>query len=201
MIPGAPADSLQAVIDSVFTAPKYDWVTVVHPWRWLLDRFARLVERLEALRLGAPLAYWTIVVVALVILVAILVHAGWLVVQTTRHAAPPDARAAAQRGERRDAAWYRRRAAALAGEGRYPEAMRATFEGTILDLAAAGAVRWHPSKTPREYLREARLPEPARGRLAVVVDTLYAASFAGRRLDRPAYESWRTEAQGGWGAP
>jgi hypothetical protein len=194
----APADSLRPVLDSVFSAPEYAWVTRVHPLQWLRDRFFELVAWFEALRLSAPLAYWAIVAVAVTLLVAILVHGGWLMARSMRSATPPDAREGSIRAARRDGAWYREQAARAAGAGRYAEAMRAYFEGLILDLAAAGAVAWHPSKTPREYVREAKVSPAERGALAELVDQVYDASFAGAVWGRLEWEAWRARAAGGW---
>ena len=192
-----PADSLRAVLDTVFAAPKYAWVSRPHPMRWLWEQFLRMVDWFETLRGTLPLAYWTVVVIAVVVLVAILVHAGWLMVRTIRASTAPDAVEAGVRAERHDAEWYRRRAARFAAEARYPEAMRAGFEAVALELAAAGVVKWHPSKTPREYVREAKVDGAARVRLASLVDGVYAASFAGRAFGLSEYEAWRGAA-GGW---
>lgn len=191
MIPQAPADSLQGVLDAVFAAPKYQWVARPHPWRWLAEQFMKLVRWFEELRLGAPAIYWAVVSLAVIALVAVLVHAGWLMLRTIRASTAPDAAASGVRAERRDAAWYRARGSRLAGEGRYAEAMRAHFEATALELAAAGLVRWHPSKTPREYAREAKLDGEARARLGALVDGVYAASFEGRSFGPTEYEAWR----------
>lgn len=199
MIVQQPADTLQGVLDTVFAAPKYEWVARPHPWRWLWEQFMKLVSWFELLRLSSPVVYWTVVCLAVVALVAVLVHAGWLMLRTIRASTAPDATAPGLRAERRDAAWYWARGTRLAGEGRYPEAMRAMFEATALDLAAAGLVRWHPSKTPREYAREAKLAGEARTRLGALVDGLYAASFAGRNFGPAEFESWRAMAAArGW---
>lgn len=197
----APADSLAAVLDAVFAAPKYDWVQRVHPMHWIRDHLDKLLGWFEGLALTAPTVYWGVVVMAVVVLVAILVHAGWLVARTIRRSSAPDALETPRGSVRRDGSWYRREASRLAGSGRYPEAMRAYFEGMVLDLSAAGAVRWHPSKTPREYAHEAKLPTDDRVRLAALVDGVYAASFAGREFGAAEWQAWRDEAAGAWRAP
>jgi hypothetical protein len=189
-----PADTLRAALDSVFAAPKYQWVARPHPWRWILEQLRRLTEWFVWLQVASPWTYWAVVIVTLVTLVAILVHAGWLMSRTMRHATPPDAHSGIVRAERRDGAWYRAQALRLAGAGRFPEAMRAWFEGMILDLAAGGLVQWHPSKTPREYVREAKLPAVERERLRALVDGVYDASFAGTLIGPPEWERWRRDA-------
>lgn len=195
-----PADSIGAVLDSVFAASKYDWVPRPHPWRWAGEQFLRLLQWFRDLEGTHPLAYWGVVAIAVVMLVAILVHAGWLMVRTIRYSAPPDALEAVHRAERRDGAWYRAQGARLAAADRFAEAMRAHFEGVVLDLAAAGQVRWHPSKTPREYAREAKLTADERARLTSLVDGVYAASFAGTTFTTADWERWRAAAGGSRGA-
>lgn len=190
-MPQIPADTLRRALDSVFAAPKYQWVARTHPWTWLTEQFRRLVLWFVWLQSAHPTAYWSIVALAVVTLVAILVHAGWLMARTMRHATPPDARSAQVAAERRTGAWYRAEAARLAGGGRFPEAMRAYFEGMILDLAAAGRVQWHPSKTPREYVREGKLTPADRERLRTIVDGVYDASFAGAAVGPAEWEAWR----------
>lgn len=194
------ADSLRAVLDTVFAAPKYTWVSRMHPAAWLWEQFLRLMEWFESLRLNAPAVYWSITAAAVIVLVVILVHAGWLMARTIRYSSAPDARLDPLAATRRDGGWYRKEATRLARSGRFPEAMRAWFEGIILDLSVAGVVRWHPSKTPREYVREAKLPPEVRDRLAGLVDGLYAASFAGHQVGDQEWREWRERATGGWRA-
>lgn len=198
MIGQAPGDSLRTVLDTVFADPKYHWVDRLHPWRWLGEQFLRLVAWFEALRVEAPAVYYTVLTVAVVVLVTILVHGAWLMARTMRIASAPDAAAASVRAERRDARWYRERAERLAAEGRFPEAMRAGFEAVALDLAAAGLVQWHPSKTAREYAREAKIGAEERLRLGTLVEQVYAASFAGTSVGMSEYADWRALAAGGW---
>jgi uncharacterized protein DUF4129 len=189
-----PADSLGTVLDSVFAAPKYAWVPRAHPGLWILEQFRSLLEWFARLETGQPLVYWGIVTTAVVVLVAILVHAGWLMSRTIGRSTAPDPHEATTHAERRDGPWYRARAARLAAAGRYPEAMRLHFEGIVLDLAQAGLVKWHPSKTPREYTREAKLSAEDRARFTSLVDGVYAASFAGAAWSAAEWESWRAAA-------
>jgi len=104
-MPQLPADTLRRALDSVFIAPKYQWVARTHPWAWLSEQFRRFVLWFVWLQSANPTAYWSVVVIAVVTLVAILVHAGWLMARTMRHATAPDARSAVAAADRRTGAW------------------------------------------------------------------------------------------------
>jgi len=188
------ADSLRSILDSVFSAPDYRWVERPHPfafllrgWQWLMDWLAREQGR-------HPDLFWLLFWLLIAVLVAILVHGVWVMARTIRAAgAPPSAAAPAP--EARGAPWYRREAARLARLGRFPEAMQAEFLAVVLELDRRGIVRFHPSKTPAEYAREARLDEPAREGLRGLVRSLYGYAFAGQPCDREAFEVWQASAE------
>lgn len=172
-----PPDSLRAVLDSVFAQPAYRWVERPEPLiqvrRWLLA----LADWLAALRDHNPLGYRVLVLALIVVLVAILVHAGWVLVRTIRPALPgPEP--AMTGALRRDRDWYRREAARLSAEGRYLEAMQADFLDLVLALDAARLVQYHPAKTPREYTREPSLDPGLRDELRDLVGALYRYGFA-----------------------
>ena len=183
-------DSLRAVLDSVFAGPAYRWVERPEPLvqvrRWL----AGLTGWLTALRDDNPLAFRIILAALIVVLIAILVHAGWILVRTVRPA-PPGAGLPVSPTFRRDAAWYRGEAERLAAAGRFAEAMQADFLALILALDRASLVRFHPAKTPREYTREPSLPAPDRAELAELVGALYRYVFAREPCGPAEYRAWR----------
>lgn len=198
MIQALANDTLRPVLDSVFAAPKYQWVTPRDPFawiRWLVDQVFRWLAGLET---AVPWAYWALVALLVVVLVAVLVHGGYLFVTAVRYASTPEARELRAEAVRHDARWFQARAERLAGEGRYADAVRSLFDALVLELDGQGALRWHPSKTPREYAREARLGGEGRARLSQLVDGVYAYSFAKVPCGAPEWESWRGRAGGRW---
>jgi len=197
-VPAVPADSFRAVLDTVFAAPKYDWVPRADLLAWLMEQFAKVGAWFSRLETTQPIAYWGLVFLLVAILVAILVHAGSIMVGAMRYSSAPEAREARAAALRKDGAWYRAEAARLAAAGRYADAVRAHFDAVILDLDGMGGVRWHPSKTPREYAREARLGGEDRHRLVGLVDGVYAFSYAGAPCGPAEWEAWRAAAAGGW---
>jgi hypothetical protein len=181
---------LRAVLDSVFANPAYHWVERPEPVVQIRGWLSQLEQWLTRLRDHNPLGFKVFIAALVIVLVAILVHAGWVLVQTvrprTRETGP-----LAPSVMRRDRDWYRREAERLAGEGRYPEAMQADFLALMLALDAATVVRFHPSKTPLEYSREARLDPGAGTELRALVGALYQYLFARRPCGPAEYLDWR----------
>jgi len=187
-------DSLRAVLDSVFAAPDYRWIEAPHPWYAFLIRWLEAANRwLLELRESQPLGFRLFLALLVVILVAILVHVGWVLAQTLR-SGPRPTPAAPAAALRRDRVWYRREADRLAAQGRYAEAMQADFLGLVLALDAADLLRFHPGKTPAEYVRESRLRPPMREELRELVGALYGYAFARWPCGREEFERWRARA-------
>jgi hypothetical protein len=148
--------------------------------QWLFD-----------LRETHPTAFRLLLAGMILLVVATFVHAGWVFLQTVRAAGQgtPDADAAPV--FRRDQEWYRREADRLAALGRYAEAMQYDFLALVLALDASSLVRFHPSKTPGEYSREARLAPAAADEFRALVRTLYAYVFARRPCGPREFAEWR----------
>jgi hypothetical protein len=197
MPPGgqATADSLRAVLDSVFAGPDYRWVVK----RQSVDLFRQWLDALQewllGLREGHPLGFRLFEAGLVVVVIAIFVHAGWVLARTVRSSgggaggALPSAS-----GVRRDQAWYRREADRLAAEGRFVEAVQADFLALVLALDASRLLRFHPSKTPAEYAEEARLDRGARAEFRELVRSLYGYAFARRPCGPGEFAEWRSRA-------
>jgi hypothetical protein len=185
-------DSLRAVLDTVLSAPAYQWTETEPRLSWLARWWRTLVDWLQRFRetnpTAADLLFWTLVGV----LVVIFVHGGWVMYQTVRGATASEEKAG-QAGAVgiRDEHWFQRLAEKFASEGRFAEAMQAAFTGLMLRLDTRGILRYHPSKTPKEYAREARLEENSRQRLTDAVGQLYVHAYAGRPCSPDQYQAWR----------
>jgi Domain of unknown function (DUF4129) len=199
--PALSDDSLRAVIDTVLSASPYQWTDTAPRLSWLGRWWRALVDWLARLQENNPLAadilFWSLASV----LIVIFLHGGWIVYQTMKRATvvgggAGGATAVALRDER----WYQRLADRLAAEGRYAEAMQAAFRGLMLRLDARGLVRYHPSKTPREYAREARLNDRDRQDLADSVGRLYAHAYAGQPCESRQYHDWLASLRRDWHA-
>lgn len=196
------AAAFRAVLDTVFAAPAYRWGEEPPPLRLLREWWDRLGGWLVGLRADNPLAYRLLVLGLLAALLAILAHAGWIVWRTARAAVREEHRLPRSPVEEaRDADWYGRAADRSAEEGRWAEALQLAFVALALTLHRQGAVRYHPSKTPAEYAREARLVQGDHERLRSLVRSLYAHVFGARPLGPEEYRRWREAGAPPWHAP
>ena len=186
-----PADSLRVLLDSVFAAPEYRWVERPETHA-LLRRWLRAAQQwLLDVRETHPALFRLLLAGLVLLVIAIFLHAAWVFLQTVRAAGSAGPDAAMPAAARRDQAWYRSEADRLAGLERYAEAMQYDFLALVLSLDAASLVRFHPSKTPGEYTREARLSPEARAQLRALVRDLYGYVFARRACGPREFEAWR----------
>lgn len=192
---GVADDSLRAVLDSVLAGRAYEWAEPPRPLAWLSRTWGRLVDWIFGLREVNPTAYQWFLWGLVAVLVIVFVHGGYVLYRTVHGAGAREGRG----GDGatlvvRDEAWHREEAARHAALGRYAQAMQAAFQSLMQRLEAHGALRTDPSRTPREYLAAATLPEEDRRRLAGLVGALYACAYAGRSCDAETYRRWNDEA-------
>lgn len=185
------ADSLRAVLDSVFTAPEYRWVERRESFnqigRWL-DAFQRWLADLHE---AHPAAFRAVMLGMLLLVLAIFAHAAWVFAKSMRAAAARGGALPAAAGVRRDRAWFRREADRLALDGRYAEAVQADFLALVLALDERQRLKFHPSKTPAEYGYEARLDPGPREEFRHLIRTLYEFAFARRPCGAGEFAEWR----------
>jgi hypothetical protein len=195
-------DSLRAALDSVFRSPAYDWRSPDVALSWLRERWLALLAWLGTIRDANPLVYRILLALLVVILVAILLHAGWILYRTVQRA-DRGAEEAAVPGAVPvlGAAWFSAEADRLAGEGRFADAVQAAFVALAHRLDELGLLQYHPSRTPAECARDARLGEGDRSRLRRLVRELYSAAFGAGAFSAEDYRRWRAEADGAWHAP
>jgi hypothetical protein len=193
---GGPPDSerLRAVIDSVFAGPQYQWETPLDPFAPLRRAWLWLVTWFQELRAASPPTYWILVGILVLILLTILGHAAWVAWRTVSSDAAAELRDAPSRLEIRNAAWYGREAERLAAAGRFAEAMQADFLRLVLQLDARQLVRFHPSRTPNEYVREPTLSPDSRRELGELVRRLYAYVFARVPCGPDELRDWKARA-------
>ena len=192
----------RAVLDSVFAAKPYQWAPQSPVLRLISEWWDWLIRYLDGLRAQNPLLFRIFLVAVLLAWVAIFVHAAWLVWLTVRGAARAERSVALPvAGERHDAEWYTRAADRAAAEGRFAEALQLAFVALALTLEGQGLLQYHPSKTPAECAREARLAGSDRERLRDLVRSLYSYAFGGRSIAADDYRRWRESGAGPWHAP
>jgi hypothetical protein len=203
LLQGTPtAAMLRRVLDTVFAAPAYRWAEDPGPIRQLRSWWRQLGDWLESLRLDNPLVFRALVVLLLAMIMLLLAHAGWILWQTVRAGGgAPDQLTAATPEEFHDAEWYNREADRAASEGRWRDALQLRFVGLALTLEGQGLLRYHPSKTPAECVRDATLIGEDRERLRGLVSALYIHVFGSRPIGPDDYRRWRDAGALTWHAP
>ena len=192
----------RAVLDSVFAAKPYQWAPQSPVSASSPTGGSWLVRWIDGLRTHNPVLFRIFLVTVLLAWVGIFVHAAWLVWLTLRGAARADRSVPLPvAGERHGAEWYSRAADQAAAEGRLAEALQLAFVALALTLEGQGLLQYHPSKTPAECAREARLAGSDRERLRDLVRSLYSYAFGGRSVAPDDYRRWRENGAGPWHSP
>jgi hypothetical protein len=192
---GIPADSVKRALAEVFSRPSYDWVDRRSLGSWLGERWVAVVDWFEAVEQSNPALFKLIIAALVVLLVVLIVHISYTLWRILRRAPEPAAAVAAPGSAAWDARAHVRRADALAAEGRWPEALGHRFLALVLELDRLRALRFHPSKTPAEYVGEANLDSRGRASLADVVSRLYSHVFGAAPCDAEAYRAFGTATQ------
>ncbi|MEO7962748.1 MAG: hypothetical protein ABIT38_02430 [Gemmatimonadaceae bacterium] len=194
-VPPVRADSLRTVIDSVFSARDYRWESRENPFGVVRRVWLALQRWLFDLQLQNPQLFRVLLWSLVAVLIAIILHAAWVAVQTVRAASRREGRSfSSPQLTPRDARWYAVEAGRLAAQGHFPEAMQADFLRLMLELDARRVTHFHASKTPGEYVREASLPDERRKELRELVRMLYSYAFARIPCGRADFDLWRERA-------
>ncbi|HEY7195059.1 MAG TPA: hypothetical protein VH439_15050 [Gemmatimonadales bacterium] len=187
---------MRHVVGQVFARPEFQWVEQRHILSWLARQWHNLVDWMTRMAAAHPVGFDIGFALILFALAALLVHIGYVIwrivrpgVRTGPHAA------AATAGRVMDAAAHLAIAERLANSGHYTEALGHRFLALVLELDRRKALRFHVSKTPAEYVWEARLSEQGRASLADLVGTLYRYLFAAVPCDADGYAAFGATAQ------
>lgn len=192
-----PADSVQRAVREVFARPEYRWGKPGHLLQWLEYWWRKLLSAFASLDSGHPVLARVIFWIALVALLGVLVHFGLVAWRIYRATVRPPRAATTPTGMRlEDARAYRDRADAMARDGRFTDALAYRFIALLLELERSRALQFDPSKTPAEYIREARLDAEGRASFVVLVERLYRHVFGAEPCDAHTYYEFGAAAQG-----
>jgi len=180
MIPSGPsqtAETIREALRQVFSAPHYQWdrprslLDVVGGW------LNGLSEALQRLHTGHPLAYYVLIGFLTAVLLAVLAHFAYVLWQVVK----PQPGLATQRADSgsasRRAGWYLQQAHQLMLDGRHAEALGFRFRALLLTLDRHQIIRFHPSKTPAEYVSELRFGSDGQNAFVSLVTELYRHLF------------------------
>ena len=190
-----PADSVRRVVESVFAQRDYEWVARREPLRWLKQLWYSFIEWIDSFSQANPFGYNALVVALTLVLVVLLAHIAYVVWRVTRQSARTARPDAGGGGIIHDAARHLARAEELARAGRYVEALGHRFLAVVLELDRAHALKFHASKTPAEYLWEARLDDTGRVSFRVLVAELYRHLFGAVPCADAEYRAFGEAAQ------
>lgn len=174
--PVAP-DSLRRALGDVFARPEYQWIERRRPLLWLTTAWRRLIDWVNGLADQHPVGFNLLLIAAVILLILLVAHVGYVIWRIVRPSLHTGRTAAGARPLVHDAEMHLARADELARAGRFAEALGHRFLAMVLDLERADALRFHASKTPAEYVGEARLDETGRATFAALVARLYRHLF------------------------
>jgi hypothetical protein len=186
---------VRRVVGEVFARPEFQWLERRRIVSWLQSQWLALIEWLDRLAEQHPVGYAIGLVLIIVVVLLLAAHIGYVVWRIVRPSAGAGGTAAPGGVVILDAGSHLARAAELARAGRYAEALGHRFLAVVLALERLDALRFHSSKTPAEYVGEARLDETGRASLAALVAQLYRHLFGAVPCDRTQYEAFGTVAQ------
>lgn len=176
------------MLERVFAGPEYQWVERKRLVSWVARLWQNLQDWLDHLSEAYPTGFNIVLALLVVILVALLVHIGYVMWRIVRPAARTGTGASASAtGIVLDARAHLALAEDFAGAGRYAEAIAHCFVAAVLELDKRKALRFHASKTPAEYVAEARLDASGRAALAGLVAQLYRHLFGAVPCDENEY--------------
>jgi hypothetical protein len=183
-------DVLKTVLRRVFEAPEYDWGVRRDPLALVTQLLGRVRGWLQELEDAHPIAFAILVIALTLLLVLILVHLAYLAWRALHPEPVRAAGATAAATEARDAHWHLVRSRYLAEVGRYREAMAHRFVALLLQLDDRSVLTFRLSKTPAEYLREARLAESDRDTFSRLISDLYRHLFGGVPCHLVSLNDW-----------
>lgn len=183
------------MLGTVFAQPDYQWVARREPLRWLRQLWLHFLEWIDSFSRTHPGGYTALLIALSIVLVLLLTHIGWVIWRVTRPSARTSRPEGASGGIIHDAARHLARAEQLAREGRFVEALGHRFLAVVLELDRVEALEFHASKTPAEYLGEARLDDMGRASFAALVAELYRHLFGAVPCAESEYRAFGEAAQ------
>ena len=186
MSPLPPADQVRGLAREILSDEQF---VRGRTERALFDQFWGFINDLAGLQDSSPVLYWLFLGGLTAILVAIFVHAGWVVYRAVGPGAARRNLSSNARSRRRLGDPDRAFGAALARaeEGDYRAALPLLYFSVLLELDRRGLLHLDPAETNREAASRLRLPELRRlaRRLAALADR---AMYSHRRCTETQYQ-------------
>ncbi len=174
------SDSIGQALQEVFAAPAYQWDRPRSIFDLVGEWLLRVGEAFQRLQESHPLAYYVVLGLLTGLLFAILAHFSYLVWRVIRASPETGSATLPKRVFPHDARWFMSETNRLMREGYFTEALASRFRALLLSLDQRQVVRFHPSKTPAEYLPEIRLDNDQRRVFGGLIGELYRHLFGGK---------------------
>jgi hypothetical protein len=182
-------------VGEVFARPEFQWVERRRALSWLTNLWQNLIDWLNQLAEQHPVGFNVGLALVIVAVALLAVHIGYVVWRIVRPTARTEGSARAAGAAVVTAATHLARAAELARAGRYAEALGHRFLAVVLELDRLDVLRFHASKTPAEYVGEARLDDTGRSSFAALVAQLYRHLFGAVPCNETEYRAFGETAQ------
>ena len=175
----------------ILARPEYGRATggdpiLVRLLKWSLDQ----LDKLEILRVEAPVIYWTIIAVIALMLAGMTVHLIWTLWVALSAPEP-----AAERWEALSRRDLSQEAEALAADGRFLEAAHRLMLASFRALAERSVIELRPDR-PNRWIRTALLRSSLAEGLALEIGALIEQTerlwFGDRQNDPAIYARWRS---------
>jgi hypothetical protein len=193
-LPHPGRDGIRRQIDDILARPEF--APAEEPsdnlfralLRWIGRRLAEFVEWLFSLQATAPLLFWlliSVLVLLLIVLMAYLARKLRRILYLGARARPDDV---ARQKRARLSLLYREEAQKCAARRDFTEAIRYLFLSLVYRFDEAGRVNFQEACTNREYLAQFAQRSAVNAELKVFVDTLDDHWYGERPTDQARYE-------------
>jgi hypothetical protein len=182
--------SIRALARRILERREFEMATRHQSWNSWIKKFLALLDRFAALRLRSPGVYWMVVVGAIGIAIALMVHVVVTLVTALRTPESPSPSVPSHVAPDLAA-----EAESFAESGRYLEAAHSLMIACFRVLAEASVIELRPDR-PNGWIRTALRGSALNGSMVAEIDYLIARTerrwFGDRRNDPEIYFRWRS---------
>jgi hypothetical protein len=193
-LPHPSPDTIHRQVEDILSRPEFggdkepqeDWFRAMV--RWIGRRAAELLDWLGGLQSTAPVLFWLLVSIVILVLVLLMAYVGRKARRILYVGARPRGEDSEREKRARLSLVYREEARKWAARGDFTEAIRYLFLSLVYRFDEAGRVNFQRAYTNREYLTLFAQRPRVSTELRVFVDTLDDHWYGERPTDQDRYE-------------
>jgi hypothetical protein len=202
-----PADQLRADLQRILARPEFHVQPANPNLAWQLRMLRALVNwweehiapYLAGLHTAAPFAYWVLVGLTFLLAALLIYHITWTLRAAFAARRPrPGPHSMAPERVATDPTSLLQQADAAAGVGDFGQALRHLYLALIRQLDRRRIVRYDPSRTNRDYLRQSREVPDVFSDLLPLNDEVEGVWYGGRAATAEQYARCRQWALSAW---